>query len=257
MTAHRNERPSAATPPGPFEGWALFLDVDGTLLDIAPEPDAVAVPPNLAAVLAALSARLGGALALVSGRAVADLDRLFLPLVLPAAGQHGGELRRAAGGPVERAGREPGLDAVQAAARGFAAGCPGILVEDKGTSVAVHYRDAPWAAPNLLDALERAVAPAGERLHIMRGKMVLEVKAKGTDKGAALRAFMTAPPFAGRVPVFIGDDVTDRDGFRAAEALGGHGVEVAPRPTGAARFRLDDPAAVRAWLAGLAEGAEA
>jgi trehalose 6-phosphate phosphatase len=232
---------------------ALFLDLDGVLAPIAPTPDAVGPDPARRARLSRAEAALGGRVAVLSGRAVADLDRILEGAPAAVAGLHGLERRRA-GGPVLRAPAPPGLPAARAAAAAFAADRPGLLVEDKGLAVALHHRLAPDLGPALADFAAGLAAASG--LVLQPGSMVFELRAPGPDKGDALRAFMAEPPFAGAVPLFVGDDLTDEHGFAAAADLGGAGVLVGPpRPTRAAAG-LSDPAAVAGWIdAALARGA--
>lgn len=234
----------APPPPGP--DWAWFLDVDGTLIDIAPTPSAIHFPPDLPARLAKLAGRHGGALALVSGRALDNILQLVAPLVPPAAGLHGLE-RRDAGGRVVRPGPLPGLDAMRAELQAFAAAHPGVILEDKGLTLALHYRQAPALEADCRRAAQRAAPPG---FAVAAGKMVFEIRPKGADKGGAVAAFMAEPPFAGRVPVFVGDDVTDEDGFVAANRLGGSSVLVGPERATQARWRLPDVAAAARWLFG-------
>jgi len=225
---------------------ALFLDFDGTLVDIAPAPDAIVVPPGLPALLAVLHGRLGGALAVVSGRPIAEIDR-HLGFELPAAGLHGLEQRLA--GAVVRPEPPSGLAAVRTAIAAAGVAADGVLVEDKGASIALHYRDVPARGPATV-ALARRLVGADPDLAVLAGKMVVEIKPKAASKAAAVHRFMGEPPFAGRRPVFVGDDVTDEDGMRAALAAGGRAVKVGPGVT-VATDRLADPAAVAAWLARL------
>jgi trehalose 6-phosphate phosphatase len=243
----------AVTPPDPEGRWALFLDVDGTLVEIAPAPDAVVVPPRLVALLRTLEQALAGAVALVSGRSVASLDRLFAPLNLACAGNHGLERRRTDGVLIQPPVPRDALERARRAFAVFAAGHQGALVEDKSLSVALHYRGAPAlaeGAERLAETLEDELAGA---LRIQRGKMMVELRPAGGDKGSVVRDFMAEPPFAGRVPVFIGDDVTDEDGFRAVNALGGVSVRVgdSAAPTEAG-FRMESTEAVYGWLSRLA-----
>ena len=240
----------AAGPNLDPRACALFLDVDGTLLDIAPRPDAVQVPDGLVADLDALRRAGSGALALVSGRAVAVLDALFAPLRLPAMGGHGTQMRLEPDAAIEA---ETLIDARLAdALRHLPARLPGVLAEDKGTAFALHYRARPDAGPALRKAIAEALEDA-RGLDILDGHFVFEVKPAAIDKGTAVAAAMARAPFAGRHPVFIGDDVTDEFAFRAVNALGGTAIAVGRMRPGA-RFVLPGPAAVRALIARLAAG---
>lgn len=239
--------------PPPAPGWALFLDVDGTLIEIADRPSAVRVEPRMIGVLTALVHATDGAVALVSGRPVADLDRLFAPLVLPAAGLHGLERRDVAGRWAARAAREPAVDRFAASFADFAASHPGALVEDKGLTVALHYRLAPEAADEARALADRLAAESGGAFRVQHGKMVAELRPEGPDKGAVVAAFMAEPPFAGRLPVFVGDDVTDEAGFAEVNRRGGHSVRVGDATVpSAARWRVPSVAALADWLAGIA-----
>ncbi|MDF1486452.1 trehalose-phosphatase [Ramlibacter sp. H39-3-26] len=229
--------------------YALFLDFDGTLVDIAPRPDAVRVPPGLAGALGALQAALGGALAIATGRPLADIDRFLAPLVLPAAGEHGA-LLRFADGRTENLAQPPDLGPALAAAQALVQAHPALLLERKQAGVALHYRHAPELEALCRAALLQAVQ-AMPGMALLEGKCVLEVKLRGIDKGRALQALMSTPPFAGRVPVFAGDDVTDESAIVAAQALGGAGIKVGAGAS-AAGWRCNDPQAVRAWLLGTA-----
>ena len=232
----------------PFErNWAFFLDLDGTLLDIASTPDAVGIGSTEKTLIKKIREATNGALALISGRTLARIDELFAPLVLPAAGQHGAERRDAQGKrhrhrfPVAR------LRPAAGGIRSFAERHRGLVFEDKGASVALHYRLAPQLAAAAQKAVRDAAEPLGDAVEVQGGKMVVELKPAGCDKGSAIAEFMKEPPFAGRVPVFLGDDVTDEYGFRSINRMGGHSVKVGEGPS-AARWRLDNPAAARAWL---------
>ncbi len=225
---------------------ALLLDVDGTLLDFAPTPESVVVPDELIETLGRLRAALGGALALVTGRPVEQVDALLEGVAHAVAGEHGGALRRAPGGVIER----PELAAMpvgwlQAAER-LAAGHPGVRLERKQRGFVLHYRQAPTAGAALKAAAAALVAEEGERFQLLEAAMAWEVRPAGMDKGVAVEVLMAAAPFAGRVPVFIGDDVTDEDGIRAAHAMGGVGLLVGPVFGG--------PEGVRRWLRATAEG---
>jgi trehalose 6-phosphate phosphatase len=228
--------------------WALFLDVDGTLLEIRTHPDAVHAPPRLKTLLAAARASLDGALALVSGRAIASLDRIFAPLYLPAAGLHGLE-RRDAGGRVHYpAGYADRIAVARHGLLDFVQSAPGLLLEDKGAALALHYRNAPELAEQCRHRMATARAAAGEDFHVQQGKMVLELKPSGQDKGTAVREFMAEPPFRGRRPVFIGDDVTDEDGFAAVNALGGLSIRVGEVASSSAQLAVSGVADILDWL---------
>lgn len=230
------------------DDWALFLDVDGTLLEIAAAPEDVFVPSRMLEVLASLEARLGGALALVSGRAISDLDRLFTPLRLPAAGAHGAERRSTSGSVVFNHGGE-GLEAARVPMRRWASQHDGVLLEDKGVALALHYRGAPHLEGDVKRIATEAAALAGPQFVIQEGKKVLEIKPLSTDKGLAIAQFMAEAPFAGRVPVFIGDDLTDEHGFARVNALGGHSIAVGAVHATVARWHVRNEARVLEWLA--------
>jgi trehalose 6-phosphate phosphatase len=244
-----------APPALPLNEVALFLDLDGTLAPIAPRPEEVRGDDELWSVLEALDQRTGGRLAVLSGRTIVEIDRITGGLAKAVAGVHGLE-RRSADGGVVRAEAPEGLYAARGVMEAFAARRPGMLVEDKGLGVALHYRQAPEHAEDA-EALAEALATHHD-LRSQPGSMVRELRAPGGGKGKALRAFMEEAPFRGATPLFLGDDLTDEDGFAAAEALGGYGVIVGPRTPTRARFRLPDVAGARAWLAELArQGATA
>lgn len=236
--------PRLRPPPLPARDWALFLDVDGTLLDLAATPGEVQVPGDLIDDLRRLHEALEGALALVSGRRVEAIDALFAPLRLPAIGLHG--LQRRDGAVVEHEAPHE-LPAVLAAARALAAKFPGTLVEDKGVTLALHWRNAPAAEEPLHEFASSALIQLpGYRLQ--PGHDVIELRPDGHDKGDAIVALLSMAPFRDRLPVFIGDDLTDEYGFDAVNARHGLTVLVGSRAPSAAVFALPDPAAVRAWL---------
>lgn len=231
-------------PPLMAQRSALFLDFDGTLADLASRPDAVRIPPELPSLLDALHGRLGGALAIVTGRARADLQRWLPVQRWPGAFEHGA-LRIGSDG-IQHL--EPGADLapVAAVAESFVARHHGLILEVKQASIALHHRLNPALATACVELLARAIdGRAG--LQLMQGKAVVEVKSAGASKGKAIAAFLREPPFAGRRPVFAGDDVTDEDGFAVVQSLGGAGVKVGEGPT-AARHRCGSPKAVRDWL---------
>ena len=245
--------PKLAADALDMQRTALFLDVDGTLLDIATTPDAVVVPDGLVSTIAKLERALGGALAIVTGRTLADLDRLFCPLRTRAAGVHGAEMRfDPEDVAVEAAGAAPLPEDLW---REFAVATlafPGARPENKRYSFTAHYRAAPQAAAPLRGALQGLVArrAVGE-LELTDALCAYELKPAGVNKGAAVRRFLARPPFAGRRPMFIGDDVSDEFGFRSVVDRRGLAFAV-----GAARVDVDhvfaDPASVRQWLARLA-----
>ncbi len=224
----------------PFEQTALLLDLDGTLLDFAPTPDSVVVPPALPGTLARLCGELDGALAVVTGRPVEQIDAL-LPGIIPAvAGEHGGALRPAPGAALQRPALPDLPPALLAGAEELAAVHPGVLLERKARGFVLHYRLAPGAGPALHAGLLDEMRGLGERFQLLAAHMAWEIRPQGADKGRAVEALMELPGFRGRRPVFIGDDVTDEDGMAAARTLGGAGLFV-PDVFGT-------PAAVRDWL---------
>jgi trehalose 6-phosphate phosphatase len=233
-----------ATLPPPPVGGAYFFDFDGTLVDIAPRPDLVEVDPLVVPALQALQRRSGAALAVISGRPVAQIDALLQPAVLPAAGQHGAERRRADGSWVRLAPLPlaPVLPALQALVQRH----PALLLERKSAALALHYRNTPALAADCRAAMRAAQAAVPGSV-LLEGKMVIELKSALADKGRALQEFMAEAPFAGRPPWFFGDDVTDEAGFAVVQRLGGVAIKVGVGDS-AARWRLPDPAALRAWL---------
>lgn len=247
--------PVAALPPPPsvrVSAIALFLDVDGTLLEIEREPGAVHVPARLCEILADLEEALDEALALVSGRSLQQLDQLFSPLRLSAAGLHGLE-RRNLRSEVVRAKLEPAaLEAARARLSAFADRHEGVLLEDKGLTLALHYRNAPEQQSAAARAVGEAVAASHGALGLLEGKMVYELKPPGCDKGQAIAAFMREAPFAGRQAVFAGDDVTDEAGFAIVNQLSGLSIRIGVDDrSSAARHGLDDVSAMQAWLSDL------
>ena len=232
---------------------ALFLDFDGTLVDIAPEPDQVAVPEGLTDLLARLSIHLEGALAIVSGRELADLDHYLEPLQLPVAAQHGAAQRNAKGEITQVA--APHLQDIQRVALALANEHSGLRVEIKSAAIALHYRQAPQLEELCLLTMAEAVkrTPGVEIIH---GKCVFEVKPAGVSKGRAIQAFMAQAPFAGRVAVFAGDDTTDESGFPVITAMGGLGIKVGAGNS-LAEYRCASPAALRRWLLACIEESRA
>jgi trehalose 6-phosphate phosphatase len=232
-------------PPQPDAGCALFFDFDGTLTEIAPTPDAVVVDDRLRGLLSMLSAALCGAVAVVSGRTVADIDRRFEPLRLPVAGVHGAE-RRGHDGYLRRI-AVGDLRPAQALLDAFVRERPGLLLESKPGSLALHYRQAPALEDACLTVMSEAMQRV-EGMTLMRGKMIVELKPRRAGKGHAVRAFLDERPFRLRRPWFFGDDVTDEAAFEAVQACGGVAVKVGDGETLAAH-RLPDPSALHRWMA--------
>jgi trehalose 6-phosphate phosphatase len=238
--------------PGFDPNWALFLDFDGTLAEIADTPELVEVEARLVPSLRDLHGALRGALAIISGRPIAEIDTFLDPLVLPVSGLHGLE-RRTADGAVERAPVNGLLDEVRRRLGGFATANPGVRIEDKLLTLAVHYRAVPRAAGACRRVADEAVRQTGGALHILEGKMVFEIKPTSIDKGAAIAAFLAEPPFADRTAVFVGDDQSDEDGFVTVRRLGGLTIRVGDGARTAAQQRVPAVANVLGWLRRLSE----
>ncbi len=232
---------------------ALLLDIDGTLLDLAPEPDAVVVPDGLRASLQRLLDRTEGALALVSGRAIENIDRIFAPLCLPAVGGHGAETRPTCSEGASVSSIRPMDEKLRKRFAAIAALDSGILVEDKGYSIALHFRRAPDKEAAIYKAVSaiRSDLPQAA-IEVLPGKQVCEIKPAGFSKATAVRALLTLPPFTGRVPVFLGDDVTDETVFAIMPDLNGFAFSVGRKARGVAGH-FEDPTAVRHWLAQRAD----
>ncbi|HEX5418519.1 MAG TPA: trehalose-phosphatase [Gammaproteobacteria bacterium] len=233
-------------PPWPSRP-ALFLDLDGTLLEIAERPEEVAPSARLRALLPALPGATGGAVAVISGRCIEDIDRILAPYSYIAAGVHGLQ-RRGGNGVVQsppEAGRLP--EWIRENLEELAVRCPGLLVEDKGLSVALHYRARPELETAIRRFVERLQMQLPTGIEILLGRKVVEIKPSVMNKGAAIRAFMEEPPFSERTPVFVGDDVTDESGFNVVNGLGGITVKVGDGATEAG-WRLANVSAVLGWL---------
>jgi trehalose 6-phosphate phosphatase len=227
---------------------AFLFDVDGTLIDIAPTPDAVQVPATLRRNLDRLHALAGGAVALVSGRSMAVLDGLFAPLELSLVGGHGAEVRLRYGGTLEQHSVPPLDDFLRLQLARIAAVSEKVLFEDKGYSIALHYRLAPDREQAIVDAVDALCdhIPARE-FEVLHGKFVVEVKRRGIDKGSGIRTLMRYPPFHGRRPIFIGDDITDEDAFAVMPEFDGIAMSVGRLVPGAVR-RFEVPSDVRRWI---------
>jgi trehalose 6-phosphate phosphatase len=248
----------AMTLPPPLDPHhALFVDLDGTLLEIAPRPELVRAPDGLAELLTRLTEQRDGALAVISGRRIDDFDRYLRPWRGAASGVHGAE-RRDAGSRIVASGDRPddrraaaALDRLRPALRELERRLPGVLVEDKGRTLAIHYRQAPDREGEVRAVVAGLLRQEDEVLRLIDGKMVLELKPLHYDKGRAIAAFMAEPPFHGRVPVFVGDDTTDEDGFAEVNRRGGLSVRVgAPNAATAAAYALPSVTAVLRWLRG-------
>lgn len=233
--------------------FAIFTDFDGTLVELAETPDAIVVPEELRQELAEAAGYLGGAFAIISGRDLSDLE-LYLPDGIAAAGGHGTQRRKADGARIDAAAAlAETANAIAKRLEDFVARNPGLLLELKGSAVALHYRRAPALAEQCREAMAKALESAPD-FEALEGKMVIEARPAFTGKADAIRAFMQEEPFAGRVPIFLGDDATDEDGFRAAQEMGGVGIKIGDGKT-AARMRAPDVANARALIVGLARRA--
>jgi trehalose 6-phosphate phosphatase len=247
LADERLEVPFRAPPSLDLADTALFLDLDGTLADIAETPGEVGPVARRTRLLRALGQAVDGRLAILSGRAIADVDRILDGTVSAVAGLHGLD-RRTADGRLHATPPHPALADARDCLATLARADRGLLLEDKGTSAALHYRRSPQAGPAVIDCARRLARQTG--LVLQEGHMVAELRTPGPDKGEALEAFMAEAPFAAGRPVMIGDDLTDEDAFAAAEALGGHAILIGQPRRSRARWRLDSPAALLAWLEG-------
>ncbi len=238
--------------PEPHADWALFLDFDGTIVDIAPTPEAVEVPDGLPSLLRALHDALGGAVAVVTGRSIEQIDG-FLGTAVPAvAGLHGIECRGTDGAIVRSPPPGNELHGVREMLRDFAEEHPGVLVEDKTYAVALHYRLAPSLKDACRDLANAAVERTGEGWRVVEGKCVFEIGPRDSTKGHAIEAYMGEAPFRGRTPVFCGDDRTDEDGFAVVNARGGVSIRVGQGPATLAAVRVDTVGELLDWLANIA-----
>ena len=243
------------TLPEPSLDWALFLDFDGCIVDIAPTPDSVVVPDRLPALLVALREALGGAVAIVSGRSIEQIDG-FLGTAVPAvAGLHGLERRTADGGVVRPPVPRSDLQVVRAMLDAFAAERPGVLVEDKQYTVALHYRLSPSLRDDCRDVVDAALQAAPQGWQVVEGKFVFEIRPCGRTKGTAIEAFMGEAPFLGRTPVFCGDDITDEDGFAVVNARGGVSIRVGQGSATLAAAQVDTVGELLDWLTRVAGAA--
>ncbi len=239
-------RNTPAVLPGAEPSWAFFLDIDGTLLALAATPAGVTVDLGLKQTLGELRTATGGAIALISGRPIGEVDRLFAPLRFPTAGQHGIERRDGSGVVHRHAAPSCRFGEIKNRLSPLVARHPGLLLEEKGLTLAIHYRQVPSLGGHLHRLLRELVNSAAD-LRLQPGKMVVEIIPIGSDKGSTITQFMSESPFRGRIPVFLGDDVTDEYGFSVVNAMNGYSIKVGPgRST--AKWRLPDVQAVRSWL---------
>lgn len=242
-----------SVPPAAMVEWAFFLDVDGTLLEIADRPSAVRLDLELLELLGRLSGASGGALALVSGRSISDLEELLGSRRMALAGQHGLERRDAAGRLWIHAAPPDAKCSIKEALAPVLSRHTGLLLEDKGLTLALHYRQAPHLAAYAHRLMARLMHEAGGELELQKGKRVIEIKPAGIDKGTAVAEYLVEPPFRGRLPVFIGDDLNDEHGFAEVNRMGGISIKVGPGRS-CAGYRLPGVAAVRHWLHAALKG---
>lgn len=237
----------------PRADWALFLDIDGTLIEHADHPEGISIPTSLPDLLTRLQFALDGAVALVSGRTIDWMDRRFAPARLAASGQHGAEIRLAPDAPAVPIPTPKWRRPLEMALEREMAAWPGVFIEHKPLSLAVHFRAVASSGEAVMAKVIELGSGLDGSVEFLKGRFVIEVRQGGHDKGTAVRQFMNTALFTGRKPIFLGDDVTDEDGFRAARAAGGLAVAIGPRATQQADFRLDTPEEVRQWLSGIPE----
>lgn len=261
-------QPNASTPCAPpvttpadhcdvdVSAMAFFFDLDGTLAPLAPRPDAVKLPLDTTRVLTSLFQRTRGAVAVVSGRAIDNIDGLLAPLRVPAAGLHGAEIRHGDGELVRAPGHAADTTAIAsmvAPLQALVARHPGLLLENKGSALALHYRGAPELAGVARETMQALAALHAERFALQPGKLVFELRPRHVSKGRAITTLLKEAPFAGRTPLFAGDDLTDEAGFADVNALGGVTIKIGEGET-CARYRLPSPDALTSWLLTLREG---
>lgn len=241
-------------PPPPLTpDVALFLDFDGTLVEIAASPNAVKVAPGLQDLMAQVAWHLNGAVAVITGRPIDAIDRHLKGAVRAVAGIHGAERRTALGHVIHTHISVALLNPAREALSGFCRKNPGVLAEDKGISIALHFRSVPALGPECRRLVDECAAASHGQLERLDGNMVVELKPAAVKKSAAMSAYMNEPPFAGRRPVFVGDDLTDESAFVAVSQTNGYGVIVGARTPTAATSRLPSVAALHTWLTTLNE----
>ncbi|HSD39946.1 MAG TPA: trehalose-phosphatase [Rhodocyclaceae bacterium] len=239
------------SPPIAMADWAYFLDMDGTLIEIAESPAAVSVDAALLNLIRCLHLNCRGAVALISGRSLADLEQHMGGSLIPMAGQHGLERRDASGHLHVFRSSSSAKYEIQGRLEPLLERHPNVILEDKGFSMALHYRRALPLAGYLHRVMRRLLSELGEGLHLQKGKRVIELRPEGFDKGKAVDAYLSESPFLGRRPVFIGDDLTDETAFSAVNRRGGFSIKVGEGPS-CAQYGLPDVKAVREWLASAA-----
>jgi trehalose 6-phosphate phosphatase len=233
------------------QDYALYLDVDGTLIDLATTPQSVVVPAGLADCLRTLSACFEGALAIITGRRVSEMDSILSPIVLPASGVHGAEIRLSPGRPVQQLVPSIPVEMIGQLSE-LVRQTPGALIEPKGAGLAIHYRLAPNSAPAIIRNLEGFLRLYPGQFAIYPGQKVFEIIPTGFSKASGLASFTQATPFKGRIPIMIGDDIGDEPAFAMARQLNGYGLRVAGENFGSDEVEFSGPQAVRAWLADIA-----
>ncbi|CAK0746343.1 putative trehalose-phosphate phosphatase [Gammaproteobacteria bacterium] len=231
--------------------WALFLDIDGTLIDIAQTPDSVIISATLPALLSVLRQALDGALALISGRALTDIDRMFSGQ-FDAAGTHGIEWRHAGTTIPNDRHRHEAITNIVPLIEERAYHLPGLLIEKKSQSLALHYRQNPELKPDAWSLAEYAMRELGEDFRLLAGHSVVEIIAADADKGKAIERFMAIPPYIGRIPIFAGDDVTDESGFQVINRMEGISIKIGNPPSLLAQFHISSPSELKVWLAAVA-----
>jgi len=247
-TDSQTGRDGGSAPRGGLADHALFLDIDGTLLDLAPSPEAVEVPLGTRSLLQQLADKLGGAMAFVSGRTIAAIDQLFRPLVLPAIGVHGGETREPSGELIVDQHLTQELQCAEPALRAAIARMRGVVLENKRCAIALHYRGAPERGREVLKMAELVAGSLGADYGVLLGKCVVEIRPRHLTKGIAIERLMQRAPFLGRTPIFAGDDSTDEDGFEVVNRLGGISLHVGESMSTVAKCRVSTPDQLRGWL---------
>ena len=250
-------RPDSSGEPrpalrNPLAGHALYLDIDGTILDLAPSPEAVEVPVWMVPLLQQLSGKLDGAVAFVSGRTIAAIDHLFRPLTFPAVGVHGGEVRTADGEIVIDRQLSDQLQAAEPLLQQAIARIRGVQLENKRSVIALHYRSVPERGREVLKIAELVASGLGSEFGVLMGKCVVEIRPRHLTKGSAIRRLMERAPFRDRIPIFAGDDTTDEDAFEVVNGLGGISLRIGDEIPTAAKFRLATPDQLRGWLLDVA-----